>query len=309
MLYTISQDGLYGYLAADGTVAIAPQFVSAMSFSEGLAGIQEYGKWGFINERGEIVIEPRFDRVRPFTHGLALVEEGDAKQYIDTAGHVVIRADYYRCCSFEGELAPVFPDICSNGVFINRSGTIVLSENITMISHLSEGLINGQKDNKWGYMNLAGDFVIPPCFTYAHPFHEGLAAIAYKGDKKLSFIDKSGQVVIQGPFQGADVRFAENRCAVWKKSFGYIDPTGELIIPYRFYYAAHFSSGRAVIKEPKSKLYGYIDQSGEVVIPQKYNLADSFEGELAQVALGKTFESYKYGYIDRTGQYVWGPTR
>jgi hypothetical protein len=37
--------------------------------------------------------------------------------------------------------------------------------------------------------------------------------------------------------------------------------------------------------------------------------ADAFEGDLARVIVGEEFDSYQYGYIDRTGEYVWQPTR
>ena len=99
-------------------------------------------KWGFINLAGDIVIEPIFASCRSFAHGLAVVEDGDSKLYIDTTGKVVIRTGFYRCDSFEGDLAPVMPDIRSRGAFIDRTGTIVLSGRNYLISHLSHGLIN-----------------------------------------------------------------------------------------------------------------------------------------------------------------------
>jgi hypothetical protein len=308
-LYPIIQNGRYGYIRRDGSIAIPPRYESAMSFSEGLAGIQQDDKWGFINLAGEIVVKPTFDSCQSFAHGLAAVENGDSKQYIDTYGRVVIRTDFYQCSSFEGDLAPVMPDIRSRGAFIDRTGKIVLSGRNLRLSHLSNGLINCPENGKWGFINVRGEFEIAPRHVSAHPFREGLAAVAQDAEQAFCFIDTRGRVVIEGEFNGADIGFSGNMCAVWNELFGFIDRTGRIVIPYRFDFADHFSEGLAVVKEPGSDFYGYIDEAGTIAIAQTFTCADAFECNLAQVIVGEEFDSYHYGYIDRTGKYVWDPTR
>jgi hypothetical protein len=308
MLYPVIQNGRSGYIRRDGSVAVRPQFQSAMSFSEGFAGIQRADKWGFINLVGEIVIEPIFTSCRSFAYGLAFVEDGDSKFYIDTAGQVVFGAGFYRCGSFEGDLAPVMPDIRSSA-FIDRTGKIVLSGRNYLISHLSDGLINCPELGKWGFINVHGEFEIAPQYVSARPFREGLAAVALRRAEAFCFIDTRGQIVIEGEFNGTDIGFSGNLCAVWKKHYGFIDRSGRLAIPYRFYFAGHFSEGLAVVKEPGSKFYGYADEEGTIAIKQTFTCADAFEGDLAQVIVGEEFDSYHYGYIDRNGEYVWEPTR
>lgn len=308
-LYPIVQNGQYGFIRGDGSIAIPPQFESAMSFTEGFAGIQRNGKWGFINDSGDVVIPPRFDSCRPFAHGLAMVVDGNAKQYVDPAGNIVISTNYYQCGSFEGDVAPVMTDICSRGAFIDRSGEVVLSGRNYLISHYSNGLINCPEDGKWGYINRLGKFKISPKYAHAFPFHDGLAAVAPHREEAFCFIDTQGQVAIEGEFQGADIRFSDGFCAVWNEHYGYIDRTGRIAIPHRFYFADHFSGGLAVIKEPDSELYGYVNESGTIAIKQSFTCADAFDGKLASVIVGKEFDSYHYGYIDRKGNYVWQPSR
>jgi hypothetical protein len=309
MLYPVIQNGRYGYIHRDGSVAIRPQYQSAMTFSEGLAGIQTDGKWGFISLAGDIAIKPRFDSCRPFAHGLALVEDGDSKQYIDTIGKVVIRTDFYKCNSFEGDIAPVMPEIRSKGAFIDRTGKIVLSGRNYLVSHLSHGLINCPEKGKWGYINLQGEFEIAPQYVSARPFRGGLAAVAPHHDVAFCFIDPRGRVAIAGEFNGADLGFSENLCAVWNEFYGFIDRTGRIVIPYRFRYADHFSEGLAVVRDTESDLYGYVDDTGRTSVAQSFTHASAFNGDLAAVIVGDKYESYHYGYIDRTGEYVWEPTR
>ena len=309
MLYPIIRNGRYGYITRDGSVAIQPQYQSAITFSEGLAGIQRDGKWGFIDLSGKIAVKAKFDSCRPFAHGLAVVEHGDSKQYIDKDGKVVIRTDFYRCDSFEGDLAPVMPDVRSGGAFIDRTGKIVLSGRNFLLSHLSHGLINCAAKGKWGFINVQGEFEVAPHYVSARPFREGLAAVAPHFEDAFCFIDTRGRVIIPGEFNGSDIGFSGNLCAVWNEHYGFIDRAGRVVIPYRFDFADHFSEGLAVVKEPGSDYYGYVDEKGNIVIAQTFTCADAFEGDLAEVIVGEEFDSYRYGYINRTGKYVWEPSR
>jgi hypothetical protein len=280
-----------------------------MSFSEGLAGVQQDDKWGFINLDGEIVIQPRYDSCTAFAHGLAVVREGESTLYIDSTGNVVIRTSFLKCNSFEGDVAPVVPASGSRGAFIDRTGKVVLSGRNYLISHLSHGLINCPEKGKWGFISIHGEFVIAPQYLSAHPFRDGLAAVARRNAEEYCFIDTGGRVVIEAKFNGADIGFSGNLCSVWNEYFGFIDRAGRLVIPYRFYFADHFSEGLAVVKEPGSDFYGYVNEEGTIAIAQMFTSAKAFEGDLARVIVGKEYDSYQYGYIDRTGEYVWEPTR
>ena len=59
-LFTVVQDGKWGYIDRTGNVIIAPQFQQASEFSEGVAAVNIDGKWGYIDQKGQIVIEPQF---------------------------------------------------------------------------------------------------------------------------------------------------------------------------------------------------------------------------------------------------------
>lgn len=75
----IEKDGktLWGFMDGEGNWAIEPQFAGALSFSEGLAGVQSTEGdqlWGYIDKTGAWVIEPAFEALptsrralQPFT--------------------------------------------------------------------------------------------------------------------------------------------------------------------------------------------------------------------------------------------------
>jgi hypothetical protein len=60
-------------------------------------------------------------------------------------------------------------------------------------SFYSEGLINVQKDGKYGYLNNANKIVIPFEFTNAKSFSNGKAEVTRNG--KIEYIDKSGKTI------------------------------------------------------------------------------------------------------------------
>jgi hypothetical protein len=59
----------------------------------------------------------------------------------------------------------------------------------------------------------------------------------------------------------------------------------------------------------KGKTYGYVDKTGAMTINPTFTLAESFKNGLASVTTGKKYEEFKRGYIDKSGNYVWEPTR
>jgi hypothetical protein len=95
-----------------------------------------------------------------------------------------------------------------------------------------------------------------------------------------------------------------------QNKWGYLDKTGQLIIPFKFDYATDFSEGLAAV-EIKGKC-GYIDKTGEFVIPPRFHWGYPFSEGLA-VAVMRHFDQKgnitfnKFGYIDRSGKMVIQP--
>ncbi len=77
--------------------------------------------------------------------------------------------------------------------------------------------------------------------------------------------------------------------------YGFIDPTGKVIIPLQFTNAKNFSEGLAPVKTQK---WGFIDANGTIKIPMKYDDAQVFYNEKAAVTKGS-----KNFFIDKTGKF------
>jgi hypothetical protein len=106
----------------------------------------------------------------------------------------------------------------------------------------------------------------------------------------------------------------------WSK-WGYADVSGRIVIQPQFAWAQHFSEGLAVIK--MNDRFGYADKTGTVVIKAQFDHADDFIGGIARVQFGGFVCRYpcaggftasvvwdsEMGYIDRTGKFIWKPTK
>jgi hypothetical protein len=160
-------------------------------------------------------------------------------------------------------------------------------------------------NNKWGFVDRTGAWVIQPKWDFVDTFKEGLARVA-TGEVKTAlwgFIDTTGKEI--GPIQYAEVgRFSDGLAKVRMKAdgkMGYVDTTGALVIPLQFGSAGTFADGLAVVATDTEGKRGFIDKTGKFVIPETYAGAGSFSDGLAAVSLEK---EAKWGYIDKTGAVV-----
>jgi hypothetical protein len=55
-------------------------------------------------------------------------------------------------------------------------------------------------------------------------------------------------------------------------------------------------------------LWGYIDKSGDIVIGPRFESAGEFRNGLAEIGVDFVHGG-RWGYIDRTGKYVWYPSK
>jgi len=308
VLIPVQEDGTYVYINNQGEV-MKPEVdvIETSVFYEGyaLVGVKKDKKalWGFINKKGKLVIPAEFEEASVFSEGLAWVRR-DKK-------------------------SPIIA-INPNGKEIIR-----LNENITQVRRFSEGLAAVEfKYPHWGYIDKKGMLVISAEFTQAKDFSNGLAAVVHNRDSRLyGFINKKGEMVIpetmldasffnsegfsrvgpnyksgiinkQGEFtvpfsDGYQIVPDENGFVAYelwgKPVFGYIKGTGEVIIPFEFYYINPFNGGKYTTAAPipdsekygdidwEEEKYGIIDRKGNMVVTPQFYGVSSFKGGMAVV--------------------------
>lgn len=151
-----------------------------------------------------------------------------------------------------------------------------------------------KKHGKWGFIDKAGNIIIPFEYDDAWEFSQNLAAVKKKG--KWGFIDKAGNTIIPFEYDRA-VRFSEGLAGVIKNGkCGFIDKAGNIVVPFNFDDAWHFDKGFAKVK--KNGRSGLIDKVGNTIIPCEYddirtsNISDGF------IAVQK---NGRWGCVDKKG--------
>jgi len=286
----------WGFIDKSGAVAVSPQFDAVQDFSEGLAGVafdtvrtnhsclhcDANQHWGFINKQGKIVIQTKYHSVGPFSDGLAAAQNDDAKWG-----------------------------------YINASGDIVIPFNFRWAGRFHEGLAAAAVDKNAGYIDKRGNFVVKPRFAIAGDFSGGLASVRVGGKTdslllgpaggRWFFIGRDGATRIALPRNVEHAEdFAEGRAVIQiHGKCGYIDPSGAVVIPLRFFGCSDFSEGLAnVFKDDKAQ---YIDTNGRVALDVPYSGIHPFKNGLAAVEEGGSGPTQKLGYIDKQGNQVWKP--
>ena len=302
-----------GFIDETGNVVIPPRFHFVRDFSQGLAHVIGDDFRGFIDLQGKPVIKTDNDITRDFHEGLAAVGSSESGPwgYIDHSGKMVIQKQYSFADDFSEGLAGVVVE--RKFGFINLKGEMVIPPRFTprqgpyawsglvATSRFSEGLApvtitERSSERAYGYINKKGDFVIPPQFHTAQLFSEGLALVVkmepVKGVTKVGWIDQSGQWVVTE----VQSYLPSN---IFSKTF--MDPNGygdwrysEGLVPFYLY-------------SESKHLHGYMDRTGRVVIePREFNKSGPFVGGVARVFVhGEEGSSDDYGYINKTGQYIW----
>ena len=174
------------------------------------------------------------------------------------------------------------------------------------------GLAPARQGKAWGYVDRAGKFVIEPQFSFAGPFF-GEPPLAYAvplpvGVGLSGFIDPAGKWVLRAPRNAWGTGMSEGLWLAYvqvqgKLRGGYVDSQGKWVIPPQFEWVGEFCDGLADVRLPGGSV-GYVDKTGKMVIPAQFAQGERFSEGRARVRVGD-----KWGYIDRTGAWIWKPTK
>jgi serine/threonine protein kinase len=193
--------------------------------------------------------------------------------------------------------------------FIDSNGNEVVKCKYEVVSNFSEGMAAVSFDGKWwGYIDKQGNEVIPFMYSIADDFHEGLASVGLGNpfemklpkDHEYGYLNKKGELSIK--VKGGGEIFSDGLAKIgFIFNCEYIDKTGNIIIPRKYYRSGDFSEGKTYICKKKGIIvkkekYGFMDKKGNEIISCIYDDALDFSEGFAPVK-----KDGKYGFINHIG--------
>jgi hypothetical protein len=295
-----------GFINRKGEWVVKPTFDKVKNFNSGIAVVLKSKRWFYINTKGEEVLTNVItDKIYDFKNGVAFIKQGDLIGLIDVSGKIIVKPKFLKIKKFQNGYAKVL----ENGKWglIDLKGQYFVRPIYDAISNVYGGNITAKIGETHGLI-IAGEFKAIEGAEKIWDFSRNKNNTYAKKNDKVGFINSKGDWIIEPVYD--KVRGFKNGLApVCKaKKWGYINEEGEVVIPLKFRDAELFSNdGLAPIKS--AKLWGFIDKSGNEVIPQKYvittgglslfkkNVEKGFIDGLARVKYKKT-----WGFINTKGE-------
>jgi len=268
--------------------------------------------YGYINSRGEIIIPFENNPIGEMGTSAALPPQNFSE------GLVVLQPINDMHMELQG--------VGLNGVF-NIDGELVFSlSGHSWATPFSEGLAAVMG---YGYVDTAGNLVIPRLSSRLGSFRDGMALVAeefWEEDGNRNFtqrlewelIDANGNTIMPLDYDIV-APFSEGLAAVMlDNKVGYINKSGELVIPFDFDVGINsycgspelrsFNEGLAAVvsrEQGRSDRWGFINTQGEVIVPFIYDwVLDFWEGH----AMVLHYDARYIMFIDRYGNEAIGYT-
>lgn len=147
------------------------------------------------------------------------------------------------------------------------------------IAYLDSTYLPITEGEKFGFMNTAGEIMIPSVYDQVSPYSEGLAVVAKNG--KYGVIDKYNKVKIPFKFDAIS-DFMNGRAIVERDGLqGMIHRNGSFVFECKFDDMGTLSDGLIYVSDGEK--FGYYDATGFQRIPMKFSDAYDFYNGQAKV--------------------------
>ncbi len=322
---TITQSAETALLFLKGAISAFPEVESFSELYDGLRfeidraslGISKYvyseelnyilvndgSKWGYINKSGRIVIPFKYDEAWPFYGKYAVVKNAGVYELIDS--------DQNRWSVDKNDLDGIIDTSADyiigkkdgNCVIYSRTFRQVSDETYEDVITNPNGIICVKNGGKWALLDSKLQKITEYIFedvvrnSKGSVFTDKFGVVA--DENGYYVVREDGSALFESRYKNAR-GFEGSLIAVQDGSgfWGFINGTGEALIPFQYMDAKSFSCDLAPVFY--SGKWGYISRKGQLVINNVYDSAEPFNNGTAIVTdgLGEcsllTLKYYKY---------------
>lgn len=289
----------YGYINAEGRVAVNVIYNKVHDFSEGLSAVCKGKLWGFSDTLGNEVVKCQYDEVHDFSEGVAAVRKGRKWGFVKPDGTVAIALKFANVGDFSGGLAYFLEQ--SHYGYMNEQGEVKIEAIYQKAYNFSQGLATVRMAEREGIITPEGKTVLKPKYQRIYEFSPQGLALAENNDGEKILLTRTGERL--GKLSFTRIEPFQNGYAVVEKDgkMGYINTKGELITPIKYVSAEPFSSNRGRVRTEKG--YTFVNTRGQEILPPQFTNAFDFVDANAVVYVAYN----KSGLIDSLGNFVIKP--
>lgn len=289
----VCKNGKYGFIDENGVIIFPLVFDNATKFEDGVATVWYGNQCSSINTKGEYVageslIKLNIDLFKKLNlkyQSFCLINRGN--NIIVTDEGVMGLIDSNQLVLFSVNY--LIEDIPSIGVCVkDKSNTFlgiykysgelfVGKEDYDDCGAFSESFIIVKRDEKYGYLNLSSNYLIPCVFDKAYPFSNGIACVKKNG--RYGCINMKGITTLS--YQYDNPFYFEGNVARVKDHEGFyhlIDRKGKVLTDKKYVSMYPFCNGFSIVKCSNSALsYTFIDLEGEQLTKVLFSSVSEFK--------------------------------
>ena len=158
--YQVKLGNKWGFISEEGKEVTSIKYDDTGSFSENRAKVKLNGKWGYIDATGEEVIIPKYDEVGNFNGGLAGVCINGRWGLIGKNGEVKGKIEFDSIFNGEG-MALIRVNRDGGTGYINKAGNIVIPIKYDEVINYNDEAVVVRLKKKWGVYDSTGKIAVP----------------------------------------------------------------------------------------------------------------------------------------------------
>ncbi len=311
-LYRVLRNGLWGFVDADGQIAIPTTYDYVYPFSGDFTvvriGLFANGQRAFLRSDGVQITDFVFDRAYHFVNGFAIVMRAGRWGFVDPTGSLVGGLQWGAVRNFQDGYAAVRVGDRRSGLWglIDQTGAYLLEPVYEEVTYVGEGYWAVEKDQGVALIRSGDGAPTEFPFRSVSRFRDGLIAVAVPtGDSGAEYrvLDRELSVRLSTADQILSVSGGVARMSVEGRYLYREVESGEVIGREDGYdWALDFQDGFAIVgagESWSSRRHGVIGRDGRSRVPTVYRRIRPVEGaDLFMVLAGN------WGLIDHDGRLV-----
>lgn len=272
-----------GYIDDNGKEIIKLQYRVAGRFSEGYAAVGYWvNEIFFINKKGEPMFDKTFKEAGHFEHGIAdVVLKSGSLNYLNLNGELLIPRYYLFIRPHEKNTIRAFKSLSGKTGFGNSKNEILLKPQFDDFNYdIWSGKVLVKQNHKFGFIDSkSGKHLIPVTYDDVRTAKSN-QFIWMKTNEKWYKVDLNHQIISE--IVAEDIKTVDENILIFSSDnrWGLADSNGKILRNNEFDYIEPQLSENKMIVVKKGK-YGYLDTSGNLIIPAIYDKISRFsEGEV-----------------------------